>query len=274
LDISCREVVKSSPAVGLGGRVSARSQACDHRWVRELDELIDVDDPAWSALEELFAGSSVPLTVLPVDPAEGRRGLLRLQVTARSALGSIVLNCGGLVVDDGWVRVFGGGSVSGVHGTPSLAQINAFPAAFDPAWQPQAGLIVGHDAVGGVFALNGLDPASAGRPGAPGQMAYFAPDTLEWEAMDMGHSTSLSWLLSGRLEKFYEGTRWPTWREEAAALTFSQGITVFPPLWSREAHADMAATARRAVPMREVLGVAADSARQLGPADPSFLGAV
>jgi hypothetical protein len=137
--------------------------------VRNLDELIDVDDPAWPALEQLFAGSAVPLAVLPVDPAEGGRGLLQMQVTARSTLGSIVLNCGGLVVDDGWVRVFGGGSGGGVDAMPSLARVNAFPEAFDPAWHPVSGLIVGHDVVGGVFAVNGHDPAAAGRPGVLGR---------------------------------------------------------------------------------------------------------
>jgi Protein of unknown function DUF2625 len=90
----------------------------------------------------------------------------------------------------------------------------------------------------------------------------------------MGHSAWVSWLLSGRLEQFYEGLRWPGWREEAAALKFSQGVAVFPPLWSKEAHVNLAATGRRAVPMREVLGVAADFARQMGPADPGLLGVV
>jgi hypothetical protein len=60
----------------------------------------------------------------------------------------------------------------------------------------------------------------------------------------------------------------PAW--EAAALAFSQGISVIPRLWSREG-GNLAATSRRAVPMREVLGVAADFARQSG-ADPGFLG--
>ncbi|MCX5356878.1 DUF2625 family protein [Streptomyces mirabilis] len=92
--------------------------------------------------------------------------------------------------------------------------------------------------------------------------------------MEMGHSVWISWMLSGRLEKFYEGLRWPGWREEAAALSFSQGISVIPFLWSQEAQADLAATSRRAVPMREVLGVAADFAQQMGPVDPGFLGAV
>ncbi|MER5277920.1 DUF2625 family protein [Streptomyces sp. NPDC002809] len=105
-------------------------------------------------------------------------------------------------------------------------------------------------------------------------MTYFAPDTLAWETLEMGHSVWVSWLLSDRLETFYDGLRWPGWREEAGALALSQGITVFPFLWSKEAHADLAATRRLAVPMREVLGVAADFARQAGPVDPGFLGDV
>ncbi|MFE8948430.1 DUF2625 family protein [Streptomyces sp. NPDC007856] len=77
-----------------------------------------------------------------------------------------------------------------------------------------------------------------------------------------------------RLETCYDGLRRPGRREEAAALDLGQGITVFPPPWTEEAHRDLAATSRRAVAMREVLGVAADSARQLGPADRGFLGEV
>jgi hypothetical protein len=241
--------------------------------MREIDEPANADDPAWPALQEAVASGAVPVRVLPADPEEGRRCLLQMQITARSTLGALALNSGGLVLDDGWVRVFGGGSdASG--GLPSLAQVNRFPAAFDPAWHPAKGLVVGQDALGGVFALNGHDPAAADRPGVPGQMIYFAPDTLTWEAMDMGHSAWVSWLLSGRLETFYDGLRWHGWREEASALAFSQGISVYPFLWSKEAHADLAATSRRAVPMREVLGVAADFARQMGPADPGFLGDV
>lgn len=241
--------------------------------MREIDELTQVDDPAWPELQEAFAASAVPVRVLAADPAEGHRSVLQMQVTARSTLGALAWHCGGLVLDDGWVRVFGGGSgASG--GLPSLAQVNRFPDAFDPDWFPGTGLVVGQDALGGVFTLNGHDPAASGRPGAPGQMTYFAPDTLEWEAMDMGHSSWILWLLSGRLETFYDGLRRPGWREEADALDLSQGISVYPFLWTEEAHTDPAANSWQAVPMREVLGVAADFARQLGPADPGFLGDV
>ncbi|RFU37223.1 DUF2625 family protein [Actinomadura logoneensis] len=242
--------------------------------MRELDELTNVDDPAWPGLREVFAAGPASVTVLPVDRDEAHRAVLQLQVTARSALGGLVLNCGGLLIDGGWVRVFGGGSAEVAGGLPSLARVNAFPADFDPAWFPATGLVVGHDVVGGVFALNGHDPAADGRPGDPGQMTYFAPDTLAWEALDVGHSAWLSWLASGGLDKFYEGMRWPGWREEAAALTGSQGISVHPFLWTREAQEDIAKTSRRAVPMREVLGMAADFARQMGTGDPGFLGKV
>ncbi|MFI8907095.1 DUF2625 family protein [Streptomyces albidoflavus] len=241
--------------------------------MREIDELVQVEEPAWPELRRLVADSSVSVQVLPADREEGRRCLSQTQVTARSVLGALAWHTGGLLVDDGWVRVFGGGSGEGT-GLPSLAQVNRFPSETDPAWHPASGLVVGHDVVGGVFALNGGDPAAAGRPGAPGQMTYFAPDTPAWEAMELGHSGWVAWLLSGRLELFYDGLRWPGWREEAAALDHAQGIAVYPFLWSEEAHADLAATRRRPVPMREVLGVAADAARRTETGEAGFLGEV
>ena len=241
--------------------------------MRELDELTDVADPAWPELLAMIDACPISVAVPAADPRESQRGLLQLQVTARSMLGALILHCGGLVLDDGWVRVYGGGS--GRDGAlPSLARVNAFPETFDAAWRPPAGLVVAHDVLGGVFALNGGDPAAEGRPGEPGQMTYFAPDSLEWEALGVGHSAWLRWLLAGDLAGFYSRLRWRTWREEAAAAAVSQGISHYPYLWTREAHEDLDATSRKAVPMREVLGMAADFARQFGPAAPGFLGAV
>ncbi|NUV74916.1 DUF2625 family protein [Streptomyces fungicidicus] len=105
-------------------------------------------------------------------------------------------------------------------------------------------------------------------------MTYFAPDTPAWEALDVGHSQGGAWLLSGRVATFYDGLRWPGWREEAAALDCSQGTAVYPFLWSEEARADLPATTRRPVPMREVLALSRDFARRTGAVDPGFLGEV
>ncbi|MEU5324011.1 DUF2625 family protein [Streptomyces sp. NPDC021056] len=43
----------------------------------------------------------------PIRQGSGQGSIHQLQVTARSYLGALVLQCGGLLVDDGWLRVFG-----------------------------------------------------------------------------------------------------------------------------------------------------------------------
>ncbi|MEU9713997.1 DUF2625 domain-containing protein [Streptomyces sp. NPDC047976] len=242
--------------------------------MREVHELVDVDDPAWPVLLEELSGSGVPVEVLPGDAEAGRAGLRQLQVSARSNLGGIVLNCGGLLVDGGWLRIFGSPGVPDAEGLPGLAEVNAMPSAFDPAWRPGAGLVVAHDVLGGVFALNGGDPGAAGRPGEPGEVVYFAPDAPGWEALGAGHSAWLSWILAGGLEEFYGDLRWDGWRGEVSALNGRQGLSFFPPLWSAEARQDLSATSRRAVPMAELLGLGRDSCLRFHGADPGFLGAV
>lgn len=238
--------------------------------VRELSELIDVDDPVWPSLREEFAESPVHVDVFAGDEERGRACLLQLQVTVRSVLGAVVLHTGGVVADSGWLRIYGGAG----GGMPGLAQVNQFPSEFDPGWYPRDGLVVGHDVVGGVFVLNGYDPASVGRPGEPGRIVYFAPDSLEWENLGMGYGTWVAWVLAGRLDQFYAGLRWPGWQGEVVGLTPTQGMSVVPFLWSKEAHDDLAATSRRAVPLIELLGLNEDFCKQMGLAEPGFLGVV
>ncbi|MET8965106.1 DUF2625 family protein [Streptomyces sp. NPDC004074] len=240
--------------------------------MREIDELINVDDPAWPLLLQELAGADASVAVLPADAGVGRASLLQLQVSARSNLGAVVLNCGGLLVDGGWLRVFGSPSAAGLEGLPGLVEINRMPLTLDPAWRPGAGLVVAHDVLGGVFALNGGNPRDAGRPGEPGEIIYFAPDALGWESLGAGYSAWLSWILAGGLREFYGGLRWDGWRSEVSVLNGRQGLSFFPPLWSAEARRDLPATSRRAVPMAELLGLSRDSCLQFDGADPGFLG--
>ncbi|WP_406118827.1 DUF2625 domain-containing protein [Streptomyces sp. NBC_00989] len=241
--------------------------------MREVNELINVDDPAWPLLLQELPGTDVPVEVVPGDAGIGRASLLQLQVSARSNLGGIALNCGGLLVDSGWLRIFGSPSGADTEGLPGLAEINAMPPAFDPGWTSGAGLVVAHDVLGGVFALNGGNPREAGRPGEAGEILYFAPDALRWEALGAGHSAWLSWILSGGLQEFYQDLRWDGWRDEVSVLNGRQGLSFFPPLWSAEARQDLSATSRRVVPMAELLSLSRTSCLQFDWADPGFLGA-
>lgn len=242
--------------------------------MRELSQLIDIEEPAWPELRETLGGGPVSVEVLPPDSDLARASLRQLQVTTRSYLGAVVLHCGGLLVDHGWVRVYGSPLDGAERGVPSLARVNQFPGAFDSAWRPDTGLVVAHDVLGGVFALNCEGPASAGRPGVLGEIVFFAPDSLRWEALGVTHSAWLAWLASGALDDFYADLRWPGWQDEVRALSRDQGLSLFPPLWSAEARRDLSATSRRAVLMAELLGVARDSCRQFDGVDPGFLGAV
>ncbi|MFE6335876.1 DUF2625 family protein [Streptomyces sp. NPDC057798] len=239
--------------------------------MRALEDLVNVDQPAWPTLQEALGRAAVELDV---QPGGDGASLLQLQVSAGSALGAMVLHCGGLVLDGGWLRIFGGRSSRPRPALPSLAVVNGFPAAVDPAWRPQDALVVGHDVLGGVFALNTHDPAAAGRPGMPGQMTYFAPDSLEWEAMDMGYGTWLTWALTDRVAHFYEGLRWPGWQQEIVNLTAAEGITVYPFLWSKEAQDDLAATTRAPAPIAELHTMNQDFCQQMGLPAAGFLGAV
>lgn len=237
--------------------------------MRDLSELTAVEDPAWPHLAEMIAGSPVDVQVLPADLAECAATLLQLQVTTRSWLGAVTMSTGGLVADHGWLRIYGGSRAP--SGLPGLAQVNEFPAQPAPDWQPPGGLVIAHDVLGGAYALNLAGPADWRRPG---EMVYFAPDSMTWQPLEMGHGAWLSWILSGGLEQFYQDLRWPGWEAESAALTPGQGISVVPFLWSAEAHQDPAATSRRPVPMRELLYLHDEFCRQTGGAAPGFLGSI
>jgi hypothetical protein len=135
-------------------------------------------------------------------------------------MGALARHTGGLLVDDGWLRVLGGGDERGL---PSLAQANGLPGDE----QPPAALMVGHDVLGGRFEVNGPDPAATGRPGNPGEVCYFGPDTLAWESLGAGHGAWLSWIAGGGITEFYQALRWPTWRAEIRDLPLTHGITVY-----------------------------------------------
>jgi Protein of unknown function DUF2625 len=215
--------------------------------MRAIEELTDVRRPAWPLLAKALRRSRVPVETVPVDPEGGRSCIYRLQVTAGSPLGALALNTGGLLVDDGWVRVLGGGSPAA--GLPDLATANGLDGQVTAS--PPA-MLVGYDVLGGRFEVNGADPAALARPGAPGELCYFGQDTLEWVALGAGHGDWLTWLMDGGTRAFYRHLRWPGWEAEARSLRGDHAIAVYPFLCTREALADLAGTSRTVVPVDEV----------------------
>jgi hypothetical protein len=220
--------------------------------IRTVEELSAVDDPAWPRVMDLVERSLVPVTVLPVVEDARKQSLHRLQVTTASTLGALACHCGGVLVDHGWLRLLGGGS----PGLPSIADANHMSDPTDGT-PPPSMLIVAFDVLGGTFAVNG-----GALPGRPGDICYFAPDTLRWQSLEFGHSAFVSWALDSGLAAFYASLRWSRWEDEVAPLPTDTGISVYPFLFTAEGR-DIAAARRARVPLAELLTLHEDFARQV-----------
>ena len=224
--------------------------------MRPLRDLLS-DDPAWPLIRKWVDESERQVAVVPGARKDGEATLLRLQVTTRSALGALALHCGGIVADHGWLRILGcGGS-----GLPGLQAWNWGGACVGDE-QVEGALVVANDVLGGVYAVT--DTAFAGDVGG---VFYFAPDMLEWEPMDMGHSDFVEWALTGDTGRFYRDLRWPGWEDESAAVPLDSAIFVLPLLVTRESR-PISATSRKVMPLSDLWRTYRDLGRQLeGVAD-------
>ncbi len=199
-------------------------------------------DPAWPSLQREIGHARNPVDVLPPAATAGA-DLHRLQVSLRSTLGAIVYQTGGLLIDCGWVRLLGSGSDQLGRSLVSWNLTCGLAVPGDPL------LLVGDDAVGGLFAIN------AGRfSGQPGEVHYFAPDSLSWESLGRGYSDLVTFLLNGDLADFYANVRWNGWETEVAAMAGYQAMSLYPPLWAKASETDE--RSRRPVPLRELVGLA------------------
>ena len=218
--------------------------------VRDADELEAVASPAWPEIAGLAALGKAH--VLTLDPARGRQVLYRLQVSAGSYLGALALHYGGILADHCWFRLYGGGST----GLPDLAAVNDLDVPSEPT-SPPGCLIVGHDALGGRFAIDG------GALGiGPGEVCYFGPDSLSWGGLGGGHSAFVRAVLDGSMADTFDSLRWPGWEAEIETLDPDQGIALHPPPFSAEGR-DPSKVSRRAVPITELFGFYVDAAAQL-----------
>jgi len=221
--------------------------------MRPLDELINSADDAWPLVLDWRAKADVPVDLLPCTPEAGRATLLALQVTTRSPMGAIALRTGGLLVDDGWLRILGAPSLVIGDGIGEWnASLGGTP--LDPPLD--GALVVAYDALGGFFAING------GRWDAnPGTAHYLAPDTYGWEPLGFGYSDFVAWAMSSQLATFYDGMRWDGWRRELAGCGPDHAISVYPPLGFEDIA--IGERSRRPVPARELWTVHHDLGRQL-----------
>lgn len=202
---------------------------------RGLDELIIPDSRVWAEINT-WSGQGAN-RILDITPEDGRARLRDLQLTTQSSQGAMTLNCGAILADHGWLKLFGGG-------TEDIPSLPAMVSGIDTG---QGAGLCGVDVLGGVFAINW-----GAFPGEEHRLWYWAIDTLDWEACgEWKHIDLLYYSLTGQMDKFYADLRWPGWQDDTRRLAVDEGYTLDPPPYSVEGR--NTSQARRAVvPMAEV----------------------
>lgn len=209
--------------------------------MRPVGELINTTDPAWPLVEQWIKEAKNKIEILPADSVKAQDALFKTQVTTRSPMGAIVYMTGGLLIDDGWIRVLGAGCEKMDRSLPDWNK----GKAFDDFGQQAPFLLIADDAIGGFFLLNG-----GGLGNDPGKVYYFSPDNLEYESLDLSYTEFLNFCFNGNLDEFYKGYRWTDWQTEVSKINGNEVFNFYPFLWTKEGK-DISKNSRKVVPVEE-----------------------
>lgn len=221
--------------------------------IRPVEELINQSDPGWVLVQDWIHTAKNKVEVLPADSAKAREALYATQVTTRSPMGAVVYMTGGILVDDGWIRILGSGSPRLTRTIPGWSKGKGYK---DYGERPGF-LLIADDAVGGFYMLNG---GALGKD--LGKVYYFAPDNLEFEPLDLGYTDFLMFCFNNDLDSFYEGKRWKGWRKEVSRLEGDEVFNFYPMLWSKEGK-NIEKCSRKPVPIEEQYSLNMDLRKQL-----------
>jgi hypothetical protein len=207
-----------------------------------LQELINTDEPGWALVKPWIDLAKNNVEILPRIQQQAGEALVHTQVTTRSPTGAIVYETGGLIIDNGWIRILGSGGGRMKRSLPSWNKGKTFGEYGEPA--PY--LLVADDAIGGFYAINsGMLGQDAGN------MYYFAPESLDWIPLEMGYTQFLLFCFEIDMEEFYSGLRWNGWQEDMKNLPPDYAYNFSPFLWTKEGK-DINKVSRKVVPVEEV----------------------
>jgi hypothetical protein len=124
--------------------------------------------------------------------------------------GAIIYETGGILIDNGWLRILGSGSQPLNRSLPEWNKGKAFNAYGEHL------LFYGcRRCAGRLFCYNGGGISKD----EVGKIFYFAPDNLKWESTGLDYANFIIFCFSGTINKFYEGLRWNTWQQDVKKHT-------------------------------------------------------
>lgn len=233
--------------------ISSLNVLAQHK-MRPIDDLINTKEPGWILVKKWIDSAKNKVQILSCDTAKAKEALYQTQVSSRSAMGAVVYSSGGLLIDDGWIRILGSGSDKLNRTLPGWNKGKTFKE-----YGEQPGfLLIADDAIGGFFAINGRELGED-----LGKVYYLSPDNLEWEPLDLTYTDFLNFCLNGDLDEFYKDYRWINWRDEVARLDGNKVYNFYPPLWTKEGK-DFTKHSRKQIPVEEQYSLNLSMRKQLG----------
>ena len=118
------------------------------------------------------------------------------------------------------------------------------------------GQIIADDIFGGVFEFKktGINESST--------ISYLAPDTLEWEDLEIIYTEFLTYFLSNKSNEFYEAFKWEGFSKDTEDIKPDQGILIYPYLWSKECNIET--ESKKAVPIIELIQMNVEFRKKFG----------
>ena len=112
--------------------------------------------------------------------------------------------------------------------------------------------LIAYDILGGLFAIS-IEKLNS--------IEYFAPDTLEWEDLEIDYKDFLYWVTTNQLDTFYQELIVSDLFTLDLSLEANEVVLTYPFIWSMEYTPSDAV--RKIIPFKELLEMNADFYRQL-----------
>ncbi len=210
--------------------------------LRQIDEL-SKDTSGWDVVKEAMRIARNKYEILPADKERAKTALYQTQVTTRSPMGAVIYLTGGILIENGWIRVLGSGNPKLNRTLPEWNKGKSFKE-FGEA--PKF-LLVADDAIGGFFALNGGEFGNEDL----GKIYYLAPDDLKWEPLKLTYTDFLNICFSVNIEQFYSGLLWKSYKDDIKSLSGNESFFIYPYPWTKEGK-DVNKDSRKVIPVQEL----------------------
>ena len=186
----------------------------------------------WNEIKSILKSSTKNIKILS---SNYNNSLNNLNINENSVLGQVIINTGGIFIEN-YIRLFGSGDEENSY---NIYKYNLeLKKYFDDNI-----IIIGNDIFGGLFSLNK----------EKNNILYFAPDTLEWEDLDITYKEFIKFVTSEKIDEFYKSYKWSTFQEDIKKVKFNEGSLIYPFLWSNECNIEKAK--KDIVPFSELLQV-------------------